>query len=338
MEDKQLTSPSVNKENRISGVAQPDAADIAEGASAPTSESVTSHDMASCSESSDTLKDHDAAAKTVSSQTRADARTTAVKTDREADADVDEKTADLEDTEACEEEEAESDKKSGKKDKKSGKKDDADEAEENLTEELREPGSVFIDHGAILPEFIPGTHLFALIRDPGTLYVYWNSEVESAHGWRLTAFDAHGNTLQSFTTTHRRNGRGYFHIPTMLVSRVTLEMVQRDGTPGMTLESTIKIREQSNHKPEERWVDVQNNEVVFEAPSVGQAPEYAPALEAHRAQLNAVSAPAPQTAMVSRPADMMPSFAPSSWFRPFGAPGSSDIFMGSSDICPGSKN
>lgn len=204
--------------------------------------------------------------------------------------------------------------------------------EEKKAEEapVYEPTSVFIDRGAILPEFLPGTHLFALIRDPGTLYTYWNSEIESPNGWRVTAFDAAGNVLQSFQTTHRRGGRGYFHVETARVSRVTLEMVKEDGQIGLILESKIKIVEQSRHRPGEKWVDFQDQHVVYEAPSMGHAPEYrAPVVP--QDELSMVGGGGIEAMVSGAPKDLVPGMSPSSWFGPFRAPGSSDIFMGASD-------
>ena len=320
MEDKKLTSQTVNKDNTI---ATKDVSPAAKATDSTKTDAIKDDAKVKADAKDDKVK-----ADAKDSKVNADAKDSKVKADAKddkvkADAKDDKVKADAKDADDdADEELLDADGKPIKKDAK----------KVAPVEELREPGSVFIDHGAILPEFIPGTHLFALIRDPGTLYVYWNSEVESAHGWKLTAFDARGNVLQSFTTTHRRSGRGYFHIPTMLASRVTLEMVQSDGSIGMKLESTIKILEQSKHKPEERWVDVQNNAVVYEAPAPGHAPEYSPALEAHRAQMNAIAGGGIEAMLAAAPADLVPGHAPSSWFGPLRAPGSSDIFMGSSDL------
>lgn len=337
MENKKLNSQTVNKDNSITKTATVKAAVTTNKDTASTTAAIKDVKK----EADPAAKDDVKAVKSVTKETDTKAAKVAVKADADtvdavkAKASLKDKADKASDDEEVDDEEVTLD-ADGKPIKKAAKdKDkDKDKTAEAPVEELREPGSVFIDHGAILPEFIPGTHLFALIRDPGTLYVYWNSEVESAHGWRLTAFDAQNNILQSFTTTHRRSGRGYFHIPTMLASRVTLEMVQGDGTVGMKLESTIKILEQSKHKIEERWVDVQNNTVVYEAPSPGHAPDYAPALEAHRAQMDAIAGGGIEAMLASAPSDLVPGHAPSSWFGPLRAPGSSDIFIGSSNLTP----
>ena len=151
--------------------------------------------------------------------------------------------------------------------------------EKAAKEELREPDSIFIDRGAILPEYIPGTCLYALIRDPGTLFVYWNTTFESPNGWILTAYDASGNVLQSFTSPMRRSGRGYFRVPTARVSRVTLSLIDESGHSEVRLESRIRIAQQLgiaqlaiDHG--ERWVDFNHHQVVYEAPAQGRAPGY----------------------------------------------------------------
>lgn len=148
-----------------------------------------------------------------------------------------------------------------------------------------EPDSIFIDRGAVLPEYVPGTCLYVLVRDPGTLFVYWNAAFESHHGWLLSAYDANGNLMQSFTTPAPRNGRGYFRLPTSRVARVTLSVIHQSGENEVKLESHIRIAEQlhiAQPRPDERWVDVQKREVIYEAPSKGSAPHYEEALVSHR--------------------------------------------------------
>ena len=162
--------------------------------------------------------------------------------------------------------------------KKAAEEDEADKDKDVEAIVEKEPDSVFIDRGAVLPEYVPGTCLYALVRDPGTVFVYWNAEFESVHGWLLTAYDTEGNVLQSFSSPARRNGRGYFRVPSIRVARVTLAKVEDGGASRVCLESRIRLAQQSGFAPElpgpgERWVDVQNHEVVYEAPAPGRAPE-----------------------------------------------------------------
>jgi len=191
--------------------------------------------------------------------------------------------------------------------------------------EVREPDSVYIDRGAVLPEYIPGTCLYALVRDPETLFVYWNSNFESENGWLLTAYDAAGQVLDSFWTPARRNGRGYFRLPTISVSRVALSLMHGDGALELKLESHVRLGEQSRHRLSEKWVDVKTGSVVSEAPAPGQAPEYSQSFSeiAHGGGGGgAFGAVGPKGV----------ACAPSSWFGSEHAPGSSDLLTGSSEL------
>ncbi len=207
-----------------------------------------------------------------------------------------------------------------------------------------EPDSIFIDHGAILPEFVPGTCLYALVRDPGTLFVYWNATIESPDGWILTAYDASGNVLQAFRTPARRNGRGYFRIPTARVSRVTLAPASPvENHASFKLESRIRIAQQlgiAQPKPafDERWVDVSNHEVIYEAPAQGRAPVFH---EVYQSMTGAAMTGGGYDRSIETPngsqgTEVSVYYSESSRFgtirTPGSAfPGSSDIFAGSSD-------
>ena len=193
-----------------------------------------------------------------------------------------------------------------------------------------EPDSIFIDHGAILPEYVPGTCLYALVRDPWTLFVYWNATFESNNGWLLTAYDADGNVLQSFVTPARRNGRGYFRVPTARVTRVTLALISDGGHSEVKLESKIRIAEQlgiAQPAPafDERWVDFQNHEVVYEAPAPGRAPE-------SKEVYADMKVPGVIDGAIDRAAENPGACSLSSRFGKVGvpgAPGSSDILVSS---------
>ena len=195
-----------------------------------------------------------------------------------------------------------------------------------------EPDSVFIDHGAILPEYIPGTCLFALVRDPGTIFVYWNAEFESENGWLLTAYDHNNNILQQFSTPTKRNGRGYFRVPSSLVARVTLAEIHHDGHSDLKLESKVRIAEQMGltqpRAYDERWIDIKSREVVFEAPAPGYAPQSPEVAQR-------MIAPAITGGGYDRFVESLdhPFGCSSSRFGSVGAPGSSDLFyLGSSDL------
>ena len=167
-----------------------------------------------------------------------------------------------------------------------------------------------------------------------SLFVYWNATFESSNGWLLTAYDAGGNELQSFTTPARRNGRGYFRVPTARVARVTLSVVTEYGAGEVKLESRIRIAQQLGIvQPapafDERWVDVQNHEVVYEAPAPGRAPVFHEVYQS-------MTAPAMTGGGFDRSVENQASNAPasgnsmSSRFGSLNAPGSSDTLVASS--------
>lgn len=198
----------------------------------------------------------------------------------------------------------------------------------------KEPDSIFIDRGAILPEYIPGTCLYALVRDPGTLFVYWNTTFESPDGWIVTAYDVSGNVLQSFSSPMRRSGRGYFRVPTARVARVTLACVDSAGQTETRLQSRIRLAQQlgiaaSDGAPGERWVDVLRHQVVREAPASGRAPGYDFAAVEHIRSKDA----AWTAGGYDRSQDMqnMPKDATSSRFGRLSDTPSSDSLIGSSD-------
>lgn len=201
-----------------------------------------------------------------------------------------------------------------------------------VEEPIREPDSIFIDRGAILPEFVPGTCLYALVRDPGTLFVYWNASFESPNGWLLTAYDAFGNVLQSFETPVRRNGRGYFRVPTARVARVTLSAIASNGQLEVRLESRIRIAQQLGiAQPAlgsgERWVDVNARKVVYEAPAEGRAPGYDMAVERAQVQTQWTGGGYDRSYDASTEAEKPTS----SRFGRLSDTPSSDTFLGSSD-------
>ena len=212
---------------------------------------------------------------------------------------------------------------------------DAEETEDTEAVEPPpvEPDSVYIDRGAILPEYVPGTCLYALVRDPGTLFVYWNATFESDHGWLLTAYDAAGNELQSFTTPARRNGRGYFRVPTARVARVTLSIVYAGGSSVVKLESKIRIAEQlgiAQPRPayDERWVDFASREVVYEAPAPGRAPAFG---EVYQSMTGDGMTGGGFDRSVEVQGTPNGCVCGSSRFGALNAPGSSDTLVGSSD-------
>ena len=91
----------------------------------------------------------------------------------------------------------------------------------------REPGQddVYIDRGAIIPDTYPGSRVRVMVRDPSTLFVYWEIPgAQGAEGWEVGAVDAMGGTREAFRVD-RTGGHGYLHVPTAEVARVTLRPV-----------------------------------------------------------------------------------------------------------------
>lgn len=259
--------------------------------------------------------------------------------DKSADANIDKKKAvkaksDKKNADDSADNSDDADKIDDKSDKSKTAK-DSDKKDADKEPAPVEPSSIFIDHGAILPEYVPGTCLYALVRDPGTLFVYWNATFESNNGWLLTAYDAAGNELQSFTTPARRNGRGYFRIPTARVARVTLSVVTDYGNSEVKLESRIKIAQQLGivqpaPKFDERWVDVQNHEVVYEAPAPGRAPAFQ---EVYQSMTNQMTGGGFDRSLEAHNASMTSpnqTGSTSSRFGSLNAPGSSDTLVVSS--------
>ncbi len=221
---------------------------------------------------------------------------------------------------------------------------DADESEGSETESEasvcaapeapKEPDSIFIDRGAILPEYIPGTCLYALVRDPGTLFVYWNTALESPNGWLVTAYDASGNVLQSFSSPMRRSGRGYFRVPTARVARVTLACVDSAGQTEIRLQSRIRLAQQlgisaSGGAQGERWVDVLRHQAIGEAPASGRAPGYGFAASEHIRSKDAAWTAGGYDR--SQDTQNIPKDATSSRFGRLSDTPSSDSLIGSSD-------
>jgi hypothetical protein len=93
------------------------------------------------------------------------------------------------------------------------------EAEEAPTP-LVEPsaGDVFIDRGEPIPDAYPGERMRVLVRDPGSLYVYW--ETGQDRRWSVAA-EAGGEVLHTFQTDSAHAG-GYLHAPADRVQKVVV--------------------------------------------------------------------------------------------------------------------
>lgn len=146
--------------------------------------------------------------------------------------------------------------------------------EQSKQAQNQEPDTIFIDKGMLIPSHVPGTRLRVLVRDPGTTFVYWDSEHESAEGWYITAYDRAGNVLDSFFSGAKRAGSGYFHVSSLAIARVSLAVIRGGQIAETKLQSDVSLRDQiKTLQSGEKWIDVHDHKIVHEAPAPGRAPE-----------------------------------------------------------------
>lgn len=88
-------------------------------------------------------------------------------------------------------------------------------------------GEIYIDRGAALPERYPGTMFRALIRDPGTIFIYWDIAADAPLGWEICAWSTSGELLQAIRVPPG-SGRAYLYLAAALVSQVTLRALGPD--------------------------------------------------------------------------------------------------------------
>ena len=79
---------------------------------------------------------------------------------------------------------------------------------------------VYIDRGEAIPESYPGERMRVLVRDPGSLYVYWEAEGGDPRGWEVSA-EREDEVLHGFHATSPTVG-GYLNAPAADVQRVTV--------------------------------------------------------------------------------------------------------------------
>jgi len=180
-------------------------------------------------------------------------------------------------------------------------------------EEGKEPTEVYIDRGLPLPESYPGTRLRVLVRDPGTIFVYWEAEEITGEGWELAAWSTEGELLASFRSLVGRSGSGYLLCESSRVVRVTLSPVAGGEVREVRLGAAVALgAAQEPAVLEERWVDFRDMSSVAEAPAPGRAPM-------------------PGDAVLYPEGHHGPGGGPSSWSRP-GQPSSWSAGLPSSDL------
>lgn len=111
----------------------------------------------------------------------------------------------------------------------------------------------------------PGGRLRAMVRDPGTVYVYWEpSKDTEAEGFEVKAVDADEQVLDSFRTDERGRS-GYIRVTPGAQGRVQLRPI-RDGEAGRPIAAawfSMSTGAPSDDQTE-RWVAVRPEQQVKE--------------------------------------------------------------------------
>lgn len=111
----------------------------------------------------------------------------------------------------------------------------------------------------------PGGRLRAMVRDPGTVYVYWEPSKETeAEGFEVKAVDSDEQVLDSFRTDERGRS-GYIRVTPGAQGRVQLRPI-RNGEVGRPIAAawfSMSTGAPSDDRTE-RWVDVRPDQQVKE--------------------------------------------------------------------------
>lgn len=147
-----------------------------------------------------------------------------------------------------------------------------------VKEEAGEPTSIFIDRGLPIPEVYPGQVMRVLVRDPRTLFVYWEIEGGQSAEWEICAYDNSGAIVSSFRTNGSASGSGYLYVAASAVSKVALAPIDGGGVaraPRFEVPLTVSRKDFVMDTTEERWVDIRLplGTTSASAPSAGRAPD-----------------------------------------------------------------
>ena len=136
-----------------------------------------------------------------------------------------------------------------------------------VAKEPSEPTTIFIDRGLPVPDSYPGTRLRVLIRDPETLFVYWESATYSAEGWEISAFDSMGSCVFSFRSSEPLSGFGYILSSVERVKRVSLRPIKNASPAEELLAAQIAPPGAGDDRiPDNQWVDIRTSKPVEELP------------------------------------------------------------------------
>lgn len=104
-----------------------------------------------------------------------------------------------------------------------------------------------------------------MVRDPGTVYVYWEQEERGEEGWEVAALDADGGALDSFRTD-RAGTSGYLKVPHGAIGQIQLRRVLPDGVTAPAASTWLAApRSTVSADTTHRWVEVVPGEPAVRA-------------------------------------------------------------------------
>lgn len=107
-----------------------------------------------------------------------------------------------------------------------------------------------------LPEAYPGNRLRAMVRDPGTVYVYWEQPTSGSEGWEVAALDPNGQVLDAFRTEEGGTS-GYLRVPHGALGQIQLRRVDGEGAPAHVASTWLASpRSTRSADRTQRWVEV----------------------------------------------------------------------------------
>ena len=102
----------------------------------------------------------------------------------------------------------------------------------DLEPQASEPTPAPADPGPPLPELPPQPRVRAMVRDPGTTFVYWDDGAR-AEGWTV---EAQGRDGQTLGTARAADHSAYVQAPAGEIDRVTLRRADGQRSPARTAE------------------------------------------------------------------------------------------------------
>jgi hypothetical protein len=107
-----------------------------------------------------------------------------------------------------------------------------------------------------VPERYPGKRLRAMVRDPSTVYVYWEIPELDVEGWEVNALGPADAVIDSFRTDGRGRS-GYLRVPSGTPGRVLLSPLAGGQPQGLVATATFGSPASApSQDTTERWVHV----------------------------------------------------------------------------------